>query len=506
MKQLPSGYTNGKKLVTFYHKQQENYWITSGKRRALQLFTQMAQRVPAYRKFLKKHRIDYKKIKSFKDFQQIPTIDKQSYLIKYPLSELCWDGKLSEGQWEISATSGSTGEPFYFPRNRSQDLQYAAVAEAYLLTNFQIDKKSTLYIIGFPMGVWIGGVFTYQALRYIADRTNYNLSVISPGIHKEEIIKAVKKLGHYFDQVIIGSYGPFLKDTLDDGEDYGLNWKKYDLNFIFSAEGFTEKFRDYILRKVGKENKPYTTTLNHYGTVDLGTMAYETPISILARRRALDNKSLYQELFGDIQKLPTLTQYDPKLFYFESLDGGRLVCSAYSGLPLVRYDLKDNGGVATFSTVKKIFSNHGINLMSEAQKAGISTTIWQLPYVYVYERSDFSVSFYAFQIYPETIRKALQVDQLEKKVTGKFTMMVKFDRKQNQYFEVNVELKQGVSPKEQIKKEIQHVVLTHLLEENSEYRETYAQKGSKVLPKIVLWKYEDPHYFKPGTKQKWVKN
>jgi len=144
--------------------------------------------------------------------------------------------------------------------------------------------------------------------------------------------------------------------------------------------------------------------------------------------------------------------------------------------------------------------------MSEAQKAGISTTIWQLPYVYVYERSDFSVSFYAFQIYPETIRKALQVDQLEKKVTGKFTMMVKFDRKQNQYFEVNVELKQGVSPKEQIKKEIQHVVLTHLLEENSEYRETYAQKGSKVLPKIVLWKYEDPHYFKPGTKQKWVKN
>ena len=37
----------------------------------------------------------------------------------------------------------------------------------------------------------------------------------------------------------------------------------------------------------------------------------------------------------------------------------------------------------------------------------VTNTIWRLPFVYVYERSDFSVSFYAFQIYPETIKRAL---------------------------------------------------------------------------------------------------
>ena len=35
--------------------------------------------------------------------------------------------------------------------------------------------------------------------------------------------------------------------------------------------------------------------------------------------------------------------------------------------------------------------------------------------MYVYERSDFSVSFFAFQIYPETIRHALQKKQVEEK-------------------------------------------------------------------------------------------
>ena len=499
---VPYGFNNVVALEKNLKKQKEGYWLERGQLRALKLFKLMSVRVPAYRDFLRKNKVNPDNVKSIRDFKYIPTIDKYNYLRQYPLDSLCWDGIFNKKKWLISTTSGSTGEPFYFPRETEQDRQYAILAELYLRTNFQIDKKSTLYIIGFPMGAWIGGVFTLEALQILAERGGYNLSIITPGIIKQEIIKAVRNLGYKFDQVIIGSYGPFLKDTLDDGIREGINWKSYNLGFIFSAEGFTEEFRDYVMKVAGTKNI-YTATLNHYGTVDLGTMSYETPISILARRYAIKNKNIYQQVFGDVIKLPTFTQYIPELHYFESVDGN-VICSAYSGLPLVRYDLKDHGGVIPFSKLLKIFSGSGTDLIKESVKAGINDTIWNLPFVYVYERSDFSVSFYAFQIYPETIRRALQKVNLENKVTGKFTMMVKFSKEQNQYIEINVEMKFGIKKSRNLETEVKKQIVKQLLEESSEYRVTFREISKRAEPKIILWPYEDPKYFKPGIKQKWV--
>ena len=263
------------------------------------------------------------------------------------------NGEFASKHWVISSTSGSTGEPFYFPRTDEQDLQYALTAEMYLITNFQINKKTTLYINGFAMGVWIGGLFTYQAIKHVVSEGKYKLSIINPGINKNEIIKAIRKMGPHFDQIIIGGYPPFIKDLVDYGNDSDLEWKKMSVKFIFSAEGFSEDFRDYIISNVGLKN-PYLDTLNHYGTVDIGTKSYETPICILIRRLALKNKDLYKSLFGDTSKLPTLTQYIPEHFYFEEVNGG-IVCTAKSGIPLIRYNLKDNGGVYGFDKVIEIF-------------------------------------------------------------------------------------------------------------------------------------------------------
>lgn len=488
--------------LTDLENKTEKYWQTKGEHRVLQLFHEMATRVPAYKDFLQKSHVDHNKIKTIQDFSSIPPIDKDNYLRFYPRKALCWDGNFSDIQWVFSTTSGSTGEPFYFPRTAEQDMQYALTAEAYLRSNFLIDKKSTLYIIGFPMGAWIGGVFTYQALQYIQQTGKYALSIISPGINKKEIIKAVINLGKDFDQIIIGSYGPFLKDTIDDGIRLGVNWKDYQLGFIFSAEGFTETFRNTIAEKTGLKDV-FHTTLNHYGTVDFGTMAHETPLSILLRRLALANKDVYALVFGDTTKLPTLTQYNPQHFYFES-DNGNLYCSSYSGIPLVRYDLKDRGSVLPFDETLSRLQQLGLNLHVEANNVGIKQ-IWHFPFIYVYERSDFSVSFFAFQIYPETIRKALQANDLEKEITGKFTMLVKFDKASNQYLEINVELKHGRKKSQALMKSVQHKIVKQLLEENSEYRKTYESYPKQTIPKIILWPYEHNTHFQPGIKQKWTK-
>lgn len=499
---LPRGYRNAELLHNRLGKEPEELWQRRGQQRALQLFHEMAQRVPAYKDFLKSHNFNPALVKDLQSFQTIPTIDKDNYLRKYPREALCWDGEFKNSSWVISSTSGSTGAPYYFPRQDEQDEQYAITAELYLRSNFQIHNRSTLYINAFAMGVWIGGVFTYEAIRRVAQK-GYRLSIITPGINKEEVVKAVQNLGKDFDQIIIGSYPPILKDILDDGVRAGVNWHDYKLGFVLSAEGFSETFRDYLI-EVGGLRSPYLDTLNHYGTVDLGTMSHETPVAILLRRLLVENPRLYEAVFGQLTKLPTLTQFMPEMFYFEDQDG-KLLCSAVSGLPLVRYDLKDNGGVITLKDMQGKLKQNGVDLEQEICNAGLESTLWNLPFVYVYERSDMSVSFLGFQIYPEPVRKALQQEALRHDLTGKFSMVVEYDEENEQRLMIHLELKAAVKSSPELVKKAQEMVIRALVKDNPIYKMNYETIGQRAAPIMVLWPYEDPTHFRVGGKQKWVK-
>ena len=493
------------KLQQLLKEKPEKYWNKRGEQTALTLFQAMAQRVPAYKDFLKKNAIDPKKIKTIEDFKKIPVTNKQNYLLSYKLADLCWDGIFKEGHWMISSTSGSTGEPFYFPRSHAQDDQFTLTAEICLREYFEIHKKSTLFLDCFALGVWIGGMFMYQVMRNLVNREHYNLSVITPGADKTETLKAIQKLAPLFDQVIIGGYGPLVKDLVDDGIAQGIDLKKYNVKYFFAAEGFTENFRDYIAEHGGASDI-HTSLINHYGTADLGTMSHETPTSILIRRKALENKKLFNGVFKQAHRLPTLTQYIPELFFFEEVEG-RLLCSGRGGFPLLRYDLKDRGGVCSMEEMEKRFEAHGVNLKKEIKKQNIEQSLWNLPFVYLYERTDFVVGIYSVNIYPESIRKALEDRLLRKYLTGKFSMLVDFDKKQNQFLEINIELKSGVSETPEITELALKVIVDRLNEENSEWKDFYEKPGigDKVLPRIISWPYQDPKFFKPGGKQKWVK-
>lgn len=498
---LPRGYRNAELLHHRLQQETEEKWNHRGQQRALHLFHAMAQKVPAYKDFLAAHKFSPSQVRDYSHFQTIPPINKDNYLRKYPKEMLCWDGDFAHGQWVISTTSGSTGQPYYFPREHSQDWQYAISAELYLRSNFDIQHKSTLYIVAFPMGAWIGGLFTYEALKIVADNGGYNLSIITPGIHKQEVINAVKQLGGSFDQIIIGAYAPFLKDILDDGIREGINWKKHNVGFVFSAEAFPETFRDYVFDVAGIKDH-FRSTLNHYGTVDLGTMAHETAESIMIRRH-LVKKDQLGLLFPETLRQPTFAQFNPELFHFEAQDNN-LFCTAYSGLPLVRYDLKDYGGVLTRREVHEKLADAGYNVDEHLAKNSLQNTRWNLPFVYVYERNDFSVSYFAFQIYPDTIRRTLHQPEFSKDITGKFTMLVDYNDEGKQRFNIHCELKHGKTSTPELKKALVEALHERLLKESSEYRETDKTVGQDIRPLVHLWPYEDLQYFRPGTKQKWV--
>ncbi len=477
-------------------------WEKRGEHAALSLFKKASERVPAYKDFLRKHRINPASIETIADFPKLPTLDKANYLRAYPLAALSWDGKLMEHYQVYASTSGSTGEPFYFPRTRKQTEQYALLAELYLRSQYKIHERTTLYVNCFAMGAWIGGLFTYQAIERLAERGDYPLHLITPGLAKEEALKAIRKLGPAYDQVIIGGYPPYVKDLVDQGIADGMDWKSYHVQFVFSAEGFSEKFRDYLAEAVGQRDV-LRGSLNHYGTVDQGTHGYETPLAAFIRRAALRDKNFFKQLFGQANRLPTLIQYIPEHFYFENVAGG-LVCTADAGLPLVRYDLKDQGGIWRFDDAMRMVESAVPGCANLLAEAHIDDTIFKLPFVYLYERSDFTVVLYGANIYPEHVRRALESKACAKFATGKCTISIVESRTREPRLEVNIELKNSIKPSRAYAKVAAKEIMATLLEHNSEYRSNYTHLKRKMVPRIKLWPFSDPKYFSGRGKQKWI--
>lgn len=493
-----------KRILASVYKKTSVSWSSEQKRKSLQLFYNASKRVPAYKKFLKENKISPKKIKTFKDFQSIPAITKDNYLQKYSLEELSWDGKLNSFNKDslvFTSTSGSTGEPFYFSRNSVVDQQTAIIHELFFKNSKFASNSPTLIMVCFGMGVWVGGLITYQAFE-ITGRGDYPISIITPGINKEEIFKILKKLSPHFKQTILAGYPPFLKDIIDEAEERNINLKKLNLRLLFAAEMFTENFRNYLAKKT-KLNNVFTDTMNIYGSADIGAMAFETPISILIRKMSLKHPKIFRDIFSDINKIPTLAQYIPSFISFETKDNEILI-TGNSSIPLINYSIGDHGGTFTFNQIKEKLLSHKLDLYKEAKKLGIKDYIYQLPFVYVYERIDMSTTLYGLQIYPQTIKEILLQKPYSEYLTGKLTLISKFDVNHNQYLEINLELRNRKYINKIFETQLLNEIIKNLRIKNSEFRELSNFLGDKAIPKLVFWPYEDTLYFKSGVKQKWV--
>ena len=112
-----------------------------------------------------------------------------------------------------------------------------------------------------------------------------------------------------------------------------------------------------------------------YGSADIGSMAAEMPTGVLIKRLCLENKELFKDIFGDLNKFPTLAQFDPTFVNFEEVNG-EIVLSGNNNMPLIRYAIGDRGGVYTFDEIEKKLLNHGINIWEEAKKVGIELKIY----------------------------------------------------------------------------------------------------------------------------------
>ena len=140
------------------------------------------QNVPAYGQFLTTKGV---KTVSPKIFKSLPCMNKGNYLQTYGLDQLMYSSDLNQMN-TFSSSSGSSGKWTYFPRGKQQDKQYEYITEMFLNNQFNIKHKRTLAIIGFGMGIWIAGIFTYKILNCISEK-GYPLSIAPVGPDKKTL-------------------------------------------------------------------------------------------------------------------------------------------------------------------------------------------------------------------------------------------------------------------------------------------------------------------------------
>jgi phenylacetate-CoA ligase len=468
-----------------------------GEKMALDLFHKMAERVPAYKKFLGEHHIDHTAIKTYEEFvKNVPVIDKQNYLSQHPIADLCMDGDVFHNAM-ISVSSGSTGIPFFWPRGAEQDKVDSEML-ARIYDAFGMNTKKTLLVLSFSMGTWIAGTLLMESSINYANAGN-PVSVLTPGVEKMNAIDVIKRLAGQYEQVVIGGYPPFAKDLIEEGQRAGIDWSKLHTRVLMGGEGFSEEWRDYVLELLHSAD-PYFSSANIYGAADIGIVGYETPLSILARRTYNENPTALYEHFGT-EVLPSLVQFDPAHRHFEKV-GDELVVSSNSGIPLVRYNLKDTGGILSRDEILlPVYET----LRQKADETGVDLEMNDLPFVYLNGRKDFVITVYGVNIYPENIKASLIDPRLRQLVTGRFTMATMMDDRMDQSFEINVELAKDAVATIDDQDKVTDIIVETLTRLNSEYRKLYEVVSNRARPQVRLVGFGDQNYFARGVKHRWTK-
>lgn len=458
--------------------------------KARDLFRKAARDVPAYKEFLKEHRIHPALIKTEDDFKRVPAMDKKRYLERYPLKKLFPHEKIPP---MIYASSGSSGKPTFWFRGDAQETAGATIHEAIFKDIFGISKQDeTLVIVCFSMGVWVAGNYTLASCRELS-RQGYHISTITPGVEMEDIMGVLRKVAPLFKNVIFAGYPPFLMDAVNEAIRRNIPLPHH-VKFITAGDKFTEAWRTSLFKLV-RAKDALRTLVSIYGSADAGVLGYETPISIFLRGESLRNAGLRKNLFGDEPVLPALVQYDPESIFFEE-SNGELFFTTGTAAPLIRYNIHDIGKIYSWEQMKVLLEQFG--LTTQATRAEFSR--WKMPFLVKKGRNDVAVTFYALNVYPENIKAGLDDHRVAKFTSGQFFAFNRnVNREKKQELCVNVELKQGVRENRSMVNAVQKSIVDNLIALNIEYRKLHSILGDASLPKVKLFSFGTGSFYKSSN-------
>eukprot|EP00877_Chromochloris_zofingiensis_P002529 jgi/Chrzof1/12277/Cz06g28120.t1 len=293
-------------------------------------------------------------------------------------ADRCYHGSLSSSDF-IHLSSGSSGKPTYWARSAEDECDVAVRFEQIFRDAFKAQDRSTLAVICFPLGGWVGGIFTTFIMRYLSQK-GYPLTVVTPSNKVPDILQFINDLGAAFDQVVLLGYPPFIKGVIDAGEypacalltafepwvsSYSftearlycppglaakLDWSSFAVKMVLAGEVFSEEWRALMAERAGID-MPLRDIVSIYGTADAGVIAVDTPLTATIRHWLSQHPAVAAELFGK-ERLPTLAQYEPTFRLLEiNPHDGTLVVTAISS-QLLTNDNEDQAFTAQDEHIK----------------------------------------------------------------------------------------------------------------------------------------------------------
>ncbi len=320
----------------------------------------------------------------------VPTTDKASYVKAHPIDARCRGGALAGDRITIDESSGSTGTPYNWVRTAEE-----RVATHVFISHFArycFGDEPFIAINGFSMGAWATGLNMGAALER-------NAVVKNTGPDVDKIFKTLEFLGKDRRYLICG-YPPFLKHMIDEADDRGFPLREYRLMGLVGGEGISEGLRDYLA-------PVFSPVYSGYGATDIEIgMSGETPLTVAIRRLARENPEVRRVLFGDDSRLPNFFQYNP-LQHWVEVNSERELIFTISRLevlaPRIAYNIHDEGGAATFDDFARRLASVGYDIAELAPEVRPVP----LPFLWVYGRSDATVSVMGANIYPEDLEQVL---------------------------------------------------------------------------------------------------
>jgi len=448
-------------------------WLKLGEQKALENFHLAAKAVPAYKDFLKKNKVNPEKIKTIEDFKRLPLTTKENYFTKYSLSDLSMGGLLSPIP-VIYSSSGSTGNPLYWPKSTIQEINTWKGVELLFSFYFYIDQKKTLVINVGSMGPWAAGDIIHGSTKMLSHK-GLNISVISPGLDKDQFFSFFQDLADFYDQIIIAGYPSLIRTLVEEGLKKGIQFKNHDIGIFTGGERYTENWREYLTKKLGWA-KPQNQVSSVLGTAETGTTSLSTPFADSFRILLHRNDGLRKKFFTR-KDLPSINQYVPPARFVEIINN-EIAVTSLGAIPLIRYNTKDYGAIMN---PKDVISSLPKNFLKEFS---IEATP-NLPILAIYGRVDGTITLYALNIYPEQIAAIMESTKIKKYLTGKAIIEKLENKKAEPYLKLTLELKPDVEEKN-LERKIRELVTGGLAKINIEYYHLLDKYGDRVKPIINL--------------------
>lgn len=372
--------------------------------KALQLFQSVAATSRAYSSFLKSHSVNPETVTSMDSFTTLPYTDKHNYIQKFPITDRLYNGKRLSDYYMICTSSGTSGEPTFWPRDITIDTMLEEKKEALYEEHFQIHSKKTLCVVTFGLGVWTAGMLTSK-LSWAAAKNN-KFTVVTPGIQKETTLELIKHLAPEYEQVIIVGYPPFITDLVDYAKQKKFSLKDVHAKLLYTSEHVSEQWRTLMTESVSATNDRHDV-VGFYACSDTGIIGAETRFTIDLLHRATEYPALCKALFQS-ETTPSFVTYNPMAKYLECIEG-EIYITADQPMPLVRYNIHDRGGLLTGAQLKMICAQFSIPFDDGALHSH---------FAYIFGRSD-SVKITA-NIYIEDVRYCIEHSSFAQKLSGNF--------------------------------------------------------------------------------------